>query len=103
MRTYIQTAQGTIEKMEFNSTTGEFFGQYKLNTKIEVFTVVYISEVVKGLAWHPNGAMIAVTGPDGKPPKKEYTIISHKNNRYKIAIQDASWNGKSVRIRVGPK
>ena len=64
-RTYIQRAQGTVESMKFNHTTGEFEGQFRLNTNVQAFTVVYIAAVVKGVSNYPNGARVDVNGPDG--------------------------------------
>lgn len=60
-RTYIQTAQGTIESMNFNSTTGDFVGKVKLNVGIDANTVVHALESGKGLIWYPHGYNVDIS------------------------------------------
>ena len=89
--------------MEFNADTGEFFGQYQLNVDCVSFTVVYISEFVKGPAWYPDGAKVTVTGPDDKPLNPDKSVYEKGNNRYKVLIEDPDWDDETVTIRISVK
>ena len=60
--------------MHFNPKSGEFLGQFILDSKMMAFTIIHIAEYVKGSAWYPLGAEVVVFRPDGKELDHYYAV-----------------------------
>ena len=60
-RSYVQAAQGTIEKMNFNSTNGFLQATINLNTKLPGTKIFDLQNNSKGEVWYPNGVNVFAT------------------------------------------
>ena len=58
-RSYVQAAQGRIEKMNFNSTNGFLQTTINLDTKLPGTMIFALQNSSKGEVWYPNGVNIS--------------------------------------------
>lgn len=89
--------------MHFNNNTGEFNGQFRLDTNVHNSTVVHAFERGKGLLWYPAGIHVHISESEGIPLDGKLNITSHQDNRYKFIITDHSLNGHLIDVRVTGK
>jgi len=57
-RTYVQSAQGKIVGMKFNTTTAEFTAEIKIDTSINAPTEIHALIGNSTVAWYPNGVEV---------------------------------------------
>ena len=88
--------------MHFNNNTGEFNGQFKLDTHVNNSTVIHAFEKGKGLLWYPAGIHVHISESEGISLDGKLNI-THSENKYKFFISDHSLNGRLIDVRVSGK
>ena len=66
-RSYVQAAQGTIEKMNFNSSNGFLQTTISLDIKLPGTQIFALQNSSKSEVWYPNGVNVsaAIEKTDG--------------------------------------
>jgi len=102
-RTYVQSAQGKIENMKFNSTTAEFTTEIKIDTSINAPTEIHALIGNSSVAWYPNGVDVHFQTPKalhGVDPQ----IKTHvEGSKIFVTVENKDYNGSSLKINVVPK
>ena len=102
-RTYIQSAQGTIQKMKFNTETGGFTATFQLDSMISAPTVIHVlNESVHGEpVWYPEGAKLFLSHDGDQPIDKSLVTIFDKDDTNRISFKlDSSLHNKLIEIVI---
>lgn len=102
-RTYVQSAQGKIIEMKFNSTTAEFSTEIKIDTSINAPTEIHALIGNSTIAWYPNGVEVyfqTQKSYHGVDPQIKTNITGSKVS---IIVENKDYNGKSLIINIVPK
>jgi len=95
-RTYLQNTQGQLTKLNFNTVTGTFNGEFIVNTEIAAPTVLYASKKY----WYPHGKQVNLHVDGEKLTEDQVQVDDSDKNYYKFQITDASLNGKTIKVHV---
>lgn len=99
-RTYFPVTQGTPTSLNFDSTSGNFVGTYKVDTTILQPTVVFTSSEY----YYPNGYDFTVSDASGNVlTDSDMEVTQIKNNYFGVLIKNPSLNGQNVKIQIAPK
>lgn len=98
-RTYVQAAQGTIEKQHFEYVNGSFEATITYDAQITEPTVVYIYNHGKGILWYDEAPIVTLSGEVGEDPGTSVEIL---NNKLVISTskENQHLDGKKLVIKV---
>jgi hypothetical protein len=83
--------------MHFNTTTGEFHGEYTLNTQIPGATIVYLNHDY----WHPYGYDYGVIC-EQMPVDNDQITISVDYGFFRVLFTGDKYEGKTIQIYILP-
>jgi len=108
-RTYVKAAQGTIEKMKFNTEeedgqpAGTFTADIKVDTTVTAPTEIHTllngtpsaADPEAVISWYPNGVDIEVSDPTAE--------VSQDGNTVSVLVKDPAMDEQVITITVTPK
>lgn len=94
-RTYVQAAQGTLQSVSFDSTSGSFVSSYLLDVSVIAPTVVFYSQDY----WYEKGVAFTVkAGGKELDGGNDFTIDYSERNYVKILFEDATFHNQTITV-----
>lgn len=102
-RTYIQSAQGTIQQNKFDTNTATFSATFEFDSSIDAPTVIYVlNESVHGEpVWYPDGAKLYLADDRSQPIDESLVTFGTDvgPNRLEFKL-DSSLDRRLIKILV---